>query len=99
MRVLDGAEPIGLPAGLRDRSVRAVPAGAGRATAGLASDRHLAYFGVMFVALVPVLCIIAGVLMMALCSRDPLVKLGLILTFWGVGFTMLALARHSVRLL
>lgn len=99
MRVLDGAEPIGPPAGFRDRSVRPVPLCAGGAAAGLASDRHLAYFGVMFVALVPVLCIIAGVLMMALCSRPPLLKLGEILTFWGVGFTMLALSRHSVRLL
>ena len=53
----------------------------------------------MLVALVPVLCIIAGVLMMALCTRPPLTKLGEILTFWGVGFTMLALSHHSVRLL
>jgi hypothetical protein len=99
VRVLDGAEPLGFPAGFRDRSVWPVPLRAGRAAAGLASDRHLAYFGLMLVALVPVLCIIAGVLMMALCSRPPLIKLGEILTFWGVGFTMLALSRHSVRLL
>lgn len=53
----------------------------------------------MLVALVPIVCVIVGVLMMALCTRDPLIKLGMILTFWGVGFTMLALSHHSVRLL
>ncbi len=53
----------------------------------------------MLLALVPILCVIVGVLMMALCARAPLIKLGEILCFWGVGFTMLALQHHTVRLL
>lgn len=65
----------------------------------VAGDVRAYLGGMLIIALLPVLCLVAGLLLMALSTRPPLVELGRALIFWGVGLTMIAIGFHrTIRL-
>jgi hypothetical protein len=54
----------------------------------------------MLIALLPILCILVGVLMMVLSAKEPINWIGRCLVLWGLGLTIMLLggAHRWVRL-
>lgn len=51
----------------------------------------------MLIAILPIIAIIVGILMWALCAKPILAEAGKILFFWGVGVTLFIASRYTVK--